>query len=313
MAMKPVDRDIKVVLGPIVSSSDFITPDESLVFNSAGLELDVVLEKTNGSVVTTALVPTASGDYDFTHADQGYYELEIPAAGGSGFNNNAKGTLTVIGNATGVMPFRTVVSYDIVPGPVYDALVAGTETVTIPAPGTEDVPVGLSQAYYGSISEANDYFEMRLHSPAWLRSLVADRPKALWAATLIIDAMNYKGNKSTVYTLLEADSNATVAEIRAAEAAQALEFPRGADTTVPVDIRKASYEIAYALLDGKDPELELENLGITSQGYASVRTTYSRNQVPIEHIINGVPSPQAWRWLKPFLRDDDAIKLSRVS
>jgi len=57
----------------------------------------------------------------------------------------------------------------------------------------------------------------------------------------------------------------------------------------------------------------LENLGITSQGYASVRTTYARNQVPIEHIINGVPSPQAWRWLKPFLRDDDAIKLSRVS
>lgn len=313
MAMKPVNRDIKVVLGPIVSSSDFITPDESLVFNSAGLELDVVMEKTNGSVVTTALVPTDNGDYDFTSADQGYYELEIPASGGSGFNNNEKGTLTVVGNATGVMPFRTVVSYDVVPESVYDALVAGTETVTIPAAGTEGVPVGLSQTFYGSVSEATDYFAMRLHSTAWLNAMVADRPKALWAATMILDALNFKGYKHPVYTLLEADADATDEEIREAEATQALEFPRGADTVVPVDIRKASYEIAYQLLDGKDPELELENLGITSQGYASIRTTYSRNQVPIEHIINGVPSPQAWRWIKPFLRDDEAIKLSRVS
>ena len=313
MASKPVDRDIKVVIGPIVDSSDFITPLENLAFDAPGMEIDVILEKINGAVVTTALVPTSNGDYDWTHADQGYYELELPASGGSGFNNNEKGTLTVVGNATGAMPFRTVAAYDIVPGPVFDALVAGTETLTIPAAGTSGTPVGLSQTFYGSVSEATDYFAWRLHSPAWLRSSVADRPKALWAATMIIDALNFKGYKHPVYTLLTADADATDTEIRTAEASQALEFPRGADTTVPVDIRKASYEIAYSLLDGKDPELELENLGITSQGYASVRTTYSRNQVPIEHIINGVPSPQAWRWLRPFLRDDDAIKLARVS
>ncbi|MGN6461659.1 MAG: methionine synthase [Pseudolabrys sp.] len=68
-----------------------------------------------------------------------------------------------------------------------------------------------------------------------------------------------------------------------------------------------------SLLDGKDPELELENLGISSQGYESVRTTFSRSQVPIEHIINGVPNASAWRLLRPFLRDEDAIKLARVS
>ncbi len=173
--------------------------------------------------------------------------------------------------------------------------------------------MAITQEIYGTVQEATDYFALRLHSPAWLRSSVADRPKALWASMMILDALNYKGYKSTVYTLLQATPLATAAEIRTAEAAQVLEFPRGADTEVPEAIRKASYEIAYALLDGKDPELELENLGITSQGYASVRTTYARNQVPIEHIINGVPSPQAWRWVKPFLRDDDAVKLSRVS
>ena len=62
--------------------------------------------------------------------------------------------------------------------------------------------------------------------------------------------------------------------------------------------RIACYEIAHSLLDGKDPELELENLGIVSQGFGSVRTTYNRSQIPIEHIINGIPSVQAWRHLE---------------
>jgi len=98
-----------------------------------------------------------------------------------------------------------------------------------------------------------------------------------------------------------------------AEASQELEFPRGSDTEVPLAIRRACFEIAHSLLDGKDPELELENLGIVSQGYSSVRTTFSRTHVPVEHIVNGVPSSLAWRLLLPFLRDDDAIRVSRVS
>jgi hypothetical protein len=173
--------------------------------------------------------------------------------------------------------------------------------------------LSINTDYYGTLQEAQDYFGNRLHERAWSSATVDDRPKALWAATLIVDALNYKGYKSTVYTLLVANSLATPEEIREAEAAQELEFPRGADTEVPEDIRLATYEISYALLDGKDPELELETLGIVSQGYASVRTSYSRNHIPIEHIINGIPSPQAWRWLRPFLREDDAIKLSRIS
>ncbi len=171
----------------------------------------------------------------------------------------------------------------------------------------------MNQDFYGTVVEATEYFASRLHEQAWSMASVVDRPKALWAATIIIDTLNYKGYKNSVYELLEANSGSTAAEIRVAEAEQALEFPRGADTVVPEVIRKAAYEIAHDLLDGKDPELELENLGIVSQGYASVRTSYARGQVPLEHIINGVPTPQAWRWLRPFLRDDDAIKLARVS
>ncbi len=305
MAMKPVDRDIKVVLGPVIDDSDFKTLVENLAFDAAGMEIDVLLEETDGTVSTVALVPTSGGVYDWTPADQGYYELELPASGGSGFNNDTKGTLTVVGHATGIVPFRSV-AYDVVPGLVFDALVEGTETLNVP---TEP----FNETYYGSVAEADDYFSRRLHESAWSGALAADRPKALFAATMIIDALNFKGKKSPVYTLLDANPSASDEDIRVAEASQPLEFSRGEDTEVPMAIRTACYEIAHALLDGKDPELELENLGIVSQGFGSVRTTYSRSQVPIEHIINGIPSAQAWRLLKPFLRDDEAIKMSRVS
>jgi len=166
--------------------------------------------------------------------------------------------------------------------------------------------------YYGSTTEAADYFANRLHEHAWTESSPTDRVRALIAATIVIDQLNYKGRKATVHTLLEGDPCATDEAIREAEAAQALEFPRGADTVVPLNIRRACYEIAHSLLDGKDPEIELENLGVTTQGVVSVRTTYNRDLVPVEHLVNHIPSSIAWRWIKPFLRDDHAIRLSRV-
>ena len=185
--------------------------------------------------------------------------------------------------------------------------------------------MAISTSYYGDLSEADAYFALRLHESAWTDAAASDRPKALWAATQIIDTLNYKGYKNSVYLLLQQYDldeiptaigtypAPTIEEIMIAEVSQELEFPRGADTEVPEAIRRACYEIAHTLLDGKDPELELENLGIVSQGYSSVRTTFSRTHVPVEHIVNGVPSATAWRLLVPFLRDDDAIRVSRVS
>lgn len=173
--------------------------------------------------------------------------------------------------------------------------------------------MAITPEFYGTVEEANDYFAMRLHEFAWSEASEADKPRALWAATQIIDTLAYKGHKAAVYELLQANPQAAGADVRAADASQALEFPRDTDTEVPEAIRIACYEIAHALLDGKDPEMELENLGIVSQGYSSVRTTYSRAQIPIEHIVNGVPSAQAWRLIRPFLRDDHALRITRVS
>lgn len=166
--------------------------------------------------------------------------------------------------------------------------------------------------FYGTEAEADEYFNNRLHSESWFSATVLNRKKALIGSTRIIDTLNYKGKKATVYALCQSNPEATDEEIRAAEAQQYNEFPRGADTVAPTAIVLSNYEIAFSLLDGKDPEMELEALGISSQGLESVRTTYARSQVPIEHIINGVPNMMAWRMLRPFLRDDQALKMIRV-
>ena len=103
------------------------------------------------------------------------------------------------------------------------------------------------------------------------------------------------------------------ADRRVAEVSQALEFPRDSDIVVPEDIETVCFEIALALLDGVDPDVELENLGVTSQGYGGIKTAYNRDQQPIEHLLHGIPSAMAWRILKPFLRDGRAVITARVN
>jgi hypothetical protein len=173
--------------------------------------------------------------------------------------------------------------------------------------------MAINVTFYGTLEEANTYFETRLHERSWSVANNAERQKGLIAATRIIDTLNFKGNKHPVYELLLADPDATDEEIRAAELTQPLEFPRGADTAVPETIRLACYEMAHHLLDGKDPEKELELMGIRSLKFDTVQTVYAREDIPIEHLVNGVPSALAWRYLRPFLRDQDAVRLSRVS
>ena len=170
--------------------------------------------------------------------------------------------------------------------------------------------------HYGTLQEANTYFDNRLHEQAWYDSPASDRPKALIKASQIIDNLNYKGEKAAVVEILyDEDWNevdVTDEELRDANLSQPLEFPRGEDTEVPDEIMIACWEVAYALLDGVDPDLDVENLGVSSQGYASIRTTYARSQALVEHLMHGIPSATAWRYLMPFLRDADKIKLSRV-
>lgn len=135
------------------------------------------------------------------------------------------------------------------------------------------------------------YFATRMGSDSWDTAEVEDKTKALGHATMIIDNLNYLGTK-----LDETQENA---------------FPRFGQTDVPNDIVVACCEIALSLLDGINPELELENLMQTHSGYANVKSTYNRDQLP-EHILAGVPSSTAWRYLKPWLTDNRSIVMNRV-
>ena len=167
----------------------------------------------------------------------------------------------------------------------------------------------MSIYHYGSVSEATEYFSYKLHETVWSAANANDRHLALIAATKIIDALNFKGDKHTVFVSTSTDD----AVLRAANAAQNLEFPRDEDTAVPPQIERACYEIARSLLDGRDPETELEALTMTSQGYAALKTQYIREGLPLEHIVNGVPSFAAWCLLRPFLRDTNSFKVNRAS
>ena len=167
--------------------------------------------------------------------------------------------------------------------------------------------------HYGTVDEATAYFGGRLHENAWRAADPADRPKALQAAARIIDTLNFKGHKHLVWMLFRDHKRPSLEQIHAAEVEQVLEFPRDSDTESPEEIRIACFEIAHALLDGRDPELEVEALAITQQNYGSVQTSYSRAGSPLEHVANGVPSVMAWRLLRPFLRSSDEITFSRVS
>jgi len=173
--------------------------------------------------------------------------------------------------------------------------------------------------YYGTVNEANTYFENRLYSTIWTSANTAEREQSLIGATQIIDRLNFAGEKAAVYAILYdsdgvlVDPAPTDAEVRAAYVSQELEFPRGTDTNIPDEVKMACWEIAYALLDGVDPDMEAENLAVIGQTIASVRTTYDRNNVSMAHIANGVPSAKAWRLLKPFLRDTHGWRMSRVS
>ena len=113
MPTKPVNTAIGIVLGPLIDDADFKSREESVAHDTPGMEIAILMEKADGSVVATVVTPTSGGDYDWTHLDQGYYELRLPASGGSTFNNNLEGVLRAVGCCTGVLPFSSV-AYDVV-------------------------------------------------------------------------------------------------------------------------------------------------------------------------------------------------------
>jgi hypothetical protein len=133
---------------------------------------------------------------------------------------------------------------------------------------------------YGSVEKANNYFSSRLNCQKWNNFDNTKKFVALVEGTRYVEKLNYSGVK--------------------ASDTQALQFPRGTDTLVPVNIEYACYEIAYALLKGVNPTTERENLFVKVQGYGQFRTEY-RNDTVMPWIAAGIPSLEAWEYLLPYI------------
>lgn len=176
-------------------------------------------------------------------------------------------------------------------------------------------------AYYGTLNEANEYFASRLYTDAWDAATDSNRIKALAQATRIIDNLNFKGVKSAVYDIMydsdgvryTGDNFPTEDAIITADRTQELEFPRGKDSDVPSNIEYACYEIAYALLEGFDPDVAAEEARVTKRHYSAVGTTYADGDLSSEYLLYGIPNGTVWRWLVPYLVDARSIKMRRVN
>ncbi len=149
---------------------------------------------------------------------------------------------------------------------------------------------------YGTVDDANTYFETRLYVEGWTDATSSDKGKALAEATNRIDRLQFSG-------------------LRVASD-QDNDFPRyyGDDPdgteVVPDDIKIAAYEVAFALLEN---EVNTdEDMTITSRRFADVSTSYDRT-VAQEYLAAGIPSAYAWKFLRPYLSRGRTIRLTRTS
>lgn len=145
---------------------------------------------------------------------------------------------------------------------------------------------------YLDLDEAQSYFDTRLHSDVWNDATEINQTKALISATRIIDNLRFKGHKTVV--------------------TQEFQFPRYPATIIPNNIIIAICEIAIVLLDDIDMEHEIDALQASGFKYATIQTNYPTNIYPT-HIMAGVPSAIAWRYLQPYLASPLEITLSRIN
>lgn len=170
---------------------------------------------------------------------------------------------------------------------------------------------------YATVEEAQCFFDGRLHSDAWDCANEIDKRKALLDATRRIDRLNFAGLRTSDYnsrmaTLSDTGCLTTNNILLPSTPGQPLEFPRDGNTTYPQEVVAAACEIALALLDGVDPEMEMQSLPSTHQGFAAVRESYDATIARIAYR-HGIPSYTAWNYLYPFLADPTEIVLRRVN
>jgi len=121
---------VPVNIMPLMDDTDFITRETGVAYNQAGMDLVWNFVTSAGVITQTAVTPTTSGDYDWTHVGDGMYKIEIPASGGASINNDTEGTGYFSGICTGVLAWR---SPDIIfrAAALNDALIDGGDALDV--------------------------------------------------------------------------------------------------------------------------------------------------------------------------------------
>lgn len=161
--------------------------------------------------------------------------------------------------------------------------------------------MSLQKTSYITVDEAEQYFEGVLDTDAWDDATNAEKTKALIQASTDIDKLEYIGTKTTLQSEHEFPRN-PIPEID----------PNQIDSDlVPFNVKYAVCEQALAILDGWDVGQEIDGLSLVGAAYSSVKATFDREDIPM-HLKCGL-TPKAWQFILPFIRDNRAIRLSRVS
>ncbi len=98
--------EVPVNIAALIDDTDFVSREESVAYNAAGMDLVWNFVTTAGATTQTAVTPTTSGVYDWSIQGNGMYTIEIPASGGGSINNDTEGHGWFSGYATGILPWR---------------------------------------------------------------------------------------------------------------------------------------------------------------------------------------------------------------
>ncbi len=107
---------VDVLIGPLVDDTDFKTVKESVAYNAAGIDVDVIKGVTKADVT----LANAAGDGYWRHISNGYYGVTLSTT-----DTGTLGRLRLTFEATGVLPAWE--DFVVVPANVYDSLVAGSD------------------------------------------------------------------------------------------------------------------------------------------------------------------------------------------
>ncbi len=98
---------VPVSLAPLVDKTDFVTIEDAIAYDEAGMAVAWNFVTTAGVMTTTAVTPTTGDDHDWFEegTNQGMYSIEIPASGGDA-NNDTEGFGWITGETDTCVPFR---------------------------------------------------------------------------------------------------------------------------------------------------------------------------------------------------------------